>query len=420
MNERVNILLVLREGGDFSMQDVQLIARHINGKWQSNLRPRIICMWDKATSHYDLGSFEVIPLITSLPGTWSRMMLYSPEMEIYRPFLYVDLDTVIIQSLENIIAVIPDRSKFITLEDFWQKNRLATGLVWFPANNEKIKKVWESFKGVTGTRMDVYLRSVVEADYFWQKLTDTIYDAKPQSRKVIDSVPKGANLICFHGKPRISQAGLGWVKEYINQREFLQRLVTVIIPYKEDRGWLRDAIESVPKGVQLLLGQGNGNWPANFNKVFSQAEGEYIRYLHEDDMLASTCIADSLQTFEETSADFIHGNAKEFYSYKDDTFIYTPKITNPTLSDMLVKNHLHSATLMYHRSVFEKVGLFDESLNTAEEYEFSLRCMKAGLKLGYCPTVLAHYRRHPQQKVRIVSTQDKNREREMVRKKYRA
>src|SRR5512138_2980603 len=101
LNLKKTIVLVLRSGKDFGFRDVELIARHINGKWQSPVRPRIVCLWDKATTHYNLGNIEY-------PGTWSRMQLYSPEMEQYRPFLYVDLDTAVINSLENIFALITD------------------------------------------------------------------------------------------------------------------------------------------------------------------------------------------------------------------------------------------------------------------------------------------------------------------------
>jgi len=65
------------------------------------------------------------------------------------------------------------------------------------------------------------------------------------------------------------------------------------------------------------------------------------------------------------------------------------------------------------------VGKMDETLNTAEEFEFNLRCLKSGLKIGYCETPLAFYRRHPQQKVRVVSKEAKDKEREQVRTMYR-
>lgn len=425
MEERKTIVLVLRSGGDFAIRDVELIARHIQGKWQSPIKPRIICLWDKASQHYDLGNFELLPLSNTYPGTWSRIQLYSPEMDQYRPFLYVDLDTAVVNSLEQVFASITDPSLFITLEDFWQRGSLATGLVWFPKNCEKTKKVWESWKMPVGRRMDNYIRSVISADTYWQKLTNSIYDFKPRRGGLLQKVPEGASLICFHGKPRIFEAvNIGWVNTYVNSRVSCplrgDRSVTVIIPYNKDRGWLQAAKDSVPEGVQLLLSKGDGNWPENFNAVLDKATGRYIRWLHEDDMLTPNCIEDSIKTFEEQDVDFIHGPAVEiFMNAGRATQRYTPPIKYPTVDDLLRKNVLHSATMMYKREVFEKVGKMNETLNTAEEFEFNLRCLKAGLKIGYCETPLAFYRRHAQQKVRVVPKEQKDKEREQVKQLYR-
>ena len=419
MGKKRTILLVLRSGGDFSFDDVQLIARHINGKWKSYVRPRIICLWDKAKEEYKIGDIEILPLRSDLPGTWSRIQIYSPEMEKYRPCLYIDLDTAVINSLEKLIDSIPDETKFITLEDLWQKKRMATGIAWIPAQSEKISKIYSSFRGSTGSRLDRYLREVVQPDLFFQDITNGIGDFKPNRRTLMRDLPSGIDVVCFHGKPRIFQAqDIRWVKDYINQKEFPKINVTVIIPYNRDRGWLEDAISSVPAYVQLLPSHGDGSWPANFNKALPQATGDYIRWLHEDDMLTENCIEDSLRTFEQTGADFIHGNAIEFYEYKTGSFEWKPKIQYPTIKTMLEKNNIHSATLMYKKEVFEKVGLMDESLNTAEEFEFNLRCLKEGMKIGYCNAPLAYYRRHMDQKVRVVLPLHRREEREMVKKRY--
>jgi hypothetical protein len=291
---------------------------------------------------------------------------------------------------------------------------MATGLVWFPANSDKIKKVWQSFEKVTGNRMDVFLRKVIKPDLFWQDITKTIVDFKPKGQPLLSEIPKGTNLVCFHGKPRIHDADVKWVRDYVNY--YPKPKVSVIIPYKVDRGWLKDAIASVPEWVQLIVSQGEGNWPSNFNKALSQATGDYIKFLHEDDMLTPNCIEDSVRVLKDV--DFIHGNAIEL-SQK------TGKWTNwkspnkfVTLNDLLRTNPIHSATLMYKREVFEKIGGFNEYLNTAEEYEFNLRCLKAGFKIGFCDSTLAIYRRHDKQKVRVVPKVDKDREREMVRKIY--
>ena len=73
---------------------------------------------------------------------------------------------------------------------------------------------------------------------------------------------------------------------------------------------------------------------------------------------------------------------------------------------------------MYRREIFDKVGGFDETLNTQEEYEFHLRCLTAGFKIGYCDSTLAFYRRHPAQKVRVVSLEDKKEEKQRVNAMY--
>ena len=418
MKEIKTIVLVLKSGGSFAFRDVELIARHINGKWQSVDKPRIICLWDKATTEYDLGNILFIPLTNNLKGTWSRIQLYSPEMEQYRPFLYIDLDTIVVSGIEDIFNLVRDPSQFIVLEDFWQKGQLATGLVWFPANSEKVRKVWNSFKGITGRRMDLFLRKVIEPDTFWQRLTSTIYDFKPAPGKCLNELPKDATLVCFHGKPRIfdvveSSLTISWVKNYVEQKTFLKierkKKVTVIIPYKEDRGWLKDAVESVPEGVQLILSQGQGTWPSNFNRALPQAEGQYIKYLHEDDMLMPNCIDDSVKVLEQ-GFDIVHGNAIQHSEKTGNNLVWRPSITHPTFENLRKKNTIHSATLMYRKEVFEQVGLFNESdkLRSFEEYEFNLRCLKAGLTIGYSNSILAIYRRHPKQQIRTTNRIQRN------------
>jgi hypothetical protein len=356
-------------------------------------------------------------------------------MEQYRPFLYVDLDTAIISSIENIFKLIKEPTKIIVLEDFWQKGQLATGLVWFPAECPKIKEVWSAWqksKKVFGFRMDTFLRKALGNQIvFWQSLTNTIYDFKPKSTGVLSKVPADANLVCFHGKPRIFQVveaslSLQWVEDYVNQSVFSKpqekKKVTVIIPYNVDRGYLQSAIDSVPEDVQLIISQGDGNWPQNFNKVLSQAEGKYIKYLHEDDMLTPNCIEDSVKALEEQGVDFIHGNAVQYSQRTGGKMIWIPPVLFPTLNQLLEKNTIHSATTMYRREVFAKVGLFNETdqVRSFEEYEFNIRCLQMGMKIGYCNSTLAYYRRHPNQLIKKTSKISRRVNRNKVVNKYKS
>jgi GT2 family glycosyltransferase len=178
----------------------------------------------------------------------------------------------------------------------------------------------------------------------------------------------------------------------------LHPLVSIIIPYSVDRGYLNEAIESVKNqtytNIELLIQNDNVNVSTNINNGIKRAKGEYIKYLCEDDYLTPNSITDSVKAIQ--GNDFIHGvsyNVKGRLIEKQ-----TPRIKHPSLNEMLLSNVIHGGTLMYHRSVFDKIGLFDESLTCAEEYDVNLRCLANGLKLGYTDAILYNYRRHSAQK----------------------
>lgn len=175
--------------------------------------------------------------------------------------------------------------------------------------------------------------------------------------------------------------------------------VSIIIPYNVDRGYIDQAIRSVHDQdycgkIELILSQSPGNVSYNLNEGIKMAKGKHIKYLCEDDMLTPQSIRESVTALQ--GHDLIHGNAYNLINEVKRAQL--PRMEFPTLSDMLHSNVIHGGTLMYKREVFEKVGLFDESLTCAEEYEFNMRCLKAGLILGYCPEFLYIYRRHDQQK----------------------
>lgn len=196
--------------------------------------------------------------------------------------------------------------------------------------------------------------------------------------------------------------------------------VTVIIPYKEDRGWLKEAIDSVPSDVELILSKGDGNWPQNFNKALGQATGDYIKYLHDDDILAPHSISTCVHYLEQTGFDFVHGKAVEFYDDRSTRNIYTPAVKFPLLNDLLCKNVIHSCTTMYRREIFEKIGGFNEDpkMYSFEEFEFNLRVLKEGFKIGYIDKVLAYYRRHSRQIIRTVDKDIRNINRKALIKTY--
>jgi glycosyltransferase involved in cell wall biosynthesis len=176
-------------------------------------------------------------------------------------------------------------------------------------------------------------------------------------------------------------------------------MVSIIIPYKIDRGWLDEAIQSVYNQtydgkIELLISKSDKSVSYNINQALKIAKGDYIKYLCDDDTLTPNCIEDSVNAIQ--GFDFLHGVANNvFPTYAK---LQHPRMTNPMIEDMLVSNVIHGGTLFYKMSTIEKVGYFDESLVCAEEYDYNLRCFKLGMKLGFTNKILYNYRRHDLQK----------------------
>jgi len=176
--------------------------------------------------------------------------------------------------------------------------------------------------------------------------------------------------------------------------------VSVIIPYNFDRGWLRNAIESVERQnyegeIELIIEHGQVNVSTNLNRGIAKATGKYIRYLSEDDTLPTDSIKLSVEFMESNNLYFMHADALTTKGGR--TIRQQPLVRNPSLAQMIYRNVIHGGTVMYRADVLKQFP-FDESLSCGEEYDVNLRLLKNGFELGYLPRVNYYYRRHDKQK----------------------
>ena len=194
--------------------------------------------------------------------------------------------------------------------------------------------------------------------------------------------------------------------------------VSVIIPYNKDRGFLKEARASIFKqtytNYEIIEIYSPKRVGANINKGISLATGDLIRYLSEDDKLHENSLKGTVEYFlANPDIDFIHGNAMAFYNDPGlGTSIHKPEKKIFTSNELARKNYIHGGTAVYTSNCFKKFGLFDESLWTGEEFEFNLRILSQGAKIGYLDKILYLYRRHSNQK----STGNKDKEYQTKRK----
>ena len=147
----------------------------------------------------------------------------------------------------------------------------------------------------------------------------------------------------------------------------LQPLVSIIIPYSVDRGYLHQAIDSVKNqtytNIELLIQNDNVNVSTNINNGIKRAKGLYIKYLCEDDYLTPNSIKDSVEAMQ--GFYFIH--VVDNNVHVNSIQVQYPRFKQPTLNDMLYNNVIHGGTLMYRKDILDAVKGFDESLTCAEE-----------------------------------------------------
>ena len=187
MRSKYTIILVLRSGGDFSFRDVDLLSYHLHRSWKGDGVLQILCITDMMKREVKLPNLTLLPMdCGDWPGWWSKLNLFSPELEKYRPFLYMDLDTAVVGDISLIFP--EDASKFMSLEDFYRPGRLASGLLHIPAEDDRIPFIWKAWKEQPKQWMSKFagdqqlLYHITKVDGYWSS-KDGIFSFKPKNQK---------------------------------------------------------------------------------------------------------------------------------------------------------------------------------------------------------------------------------------------
>lgn len=153
---------------------------------------------------------KTLPLKHGYPGWWAKMELFRPDFP--GDFLFMDLDTVIVGPLDDILAV----RKLTLLRDFYRdgkrlKEGLGGGLCYIPENERAA--MWDFWQTNPALNQRLYARGDQHLfERLWLQKADRWQDVVPGqvvSYKVhcAKGVPPDARVVCFHGKPRPWEVG---------------------------------------------------------------------------------------------------------------------------------------------------------------------------------------------------------------------
>ena len=146
----------------------------------------------------------------------------------------------------------------------------------------------------------------------------------------------------------------------------------------------------------VVFQQANGGISAARNHALRQATGEYIAILDSDDVWEPGYLAEQLEAFAaHPDVDIVTGNGWFLGSrlHGQPARPFPDRRPQPTLATILEDETSIFIMSMFRRRVYERIGGFDETLRTNEDYDYWLRAAVAGFKFWRNDKPLCHYRR---------------------------
>lgn len=206
----LKVVCVLKSGGDYnSNYVVNLYDMVVHGL--SRLFPfTFICLTDLSEAEF-VGKPEhvvIIPLRDNLRGWWSKIEMF----RIQGPAIYLDLDTAVLKggSLVRLASAVLETREplFCMLKAFNPKERWASGMMAW-AGNCNWRFIYNEFdRGCMQVRWDQrYIKSKLEENKVEITAVQEYVNIHSYKYHCKKGLPKDAEVVCFHGKPRPHEVG---------------------------------------------------------------------------------------------------------------------------------------------------------------------------------------------------------------------
>ena len=205
--------------------------------------------------------------------------------------------------------------------------------------------------------------------------------------------------------------------------------VSIVIPVYNGRDYLSEAIDSslaqTYKNIEVLVvndgsdddgktariaqsygetiryfSKENGGVASALNLAIAEMSGEYFSWLSHDDLYTKDKVEIEINALSRMNRDnvVIYSNYSVFTNDPKNAIAVSLKGVPPERFRywITVENSLHGCTLLIPRCAFEKVGNFNESLRTTQDYDLWFRMAKE-FSFVHIPEVLVKFRSHPDQ-----------------------
>ncbi|MBO5398597.1 MAG: glycosyltransferase [Clostridia bacterium] len=204
--------------------------------------------------------------------------------------------------------------------------------------------------------------------------------------------------ISFEKEPLISVV----VPMYNTNERYFEELVTAMENqiYKRWELCLADGSnEKNPKFEEMaskdnrifykFLGENKGI-SGNSNEALKMANGKYIALLDHDDLLPVNSLFEFVKTINENNEpDFIYSDEDKI---NDNGERYNPYFKPDYSPETLAVHNYITHLIMFKKELLEKVGMFDDGFNGAQDYDLILRLTENSKNIIHISKILYHWR----------------------------
>ena len=161
---------------------------------------------------------------------------------------------------------------------------------------------------------------------------------------------------------------------------------------------VQNVIEAAAENIDIkyICHQKNKGLPATRNTGIRKAQGKYITYLDDDDILYPTHIQTLVDFLEATEYQVAYADAYRVLQEKRDGAYITLAKEIYYSQDFnrdyfLVASYIAVQTIMHEKDCLEKTGYFDESLTTHEDLDMWIR-LSHNYEFAHIPKVTSEFK----------------------------
>jgi GT2 family glycosyltransferase len=160
-------------------------------------------------------------------------------------------------------------------------------------------------------------------------------------------------------------------------------------PWLDD--WLRRRVVVADPRVRVAFAAERRGIASALNGASTLADGDYVTFLDQDDVLAPSALHYVIEAMQEETADV-------YYSDEDWMDASAQRIRpnfKPGWSPELLSGCMYFGHLFVARKeLLDELGSFRDGFDGAQDYDLALRLVGAGATVRHIPRVLYHWRMH--------------------------